>query len=100
MCAAKQVRCGDVGWSLARDVGHEALSGVLLCARDAGVCEARLMNKQTSGFGVNRLLQILTVLITRPPVKFINQWISEHYTDVRPTAQFKALTDRIQPLRN
>jgi hypothetical protein len=46
MYAAKQVRCGDVGWSLARDVGHETLSGVLLCACAASVCEAGLMNKQ------------------------------------------------------
>jgi len=32
--AAKQVLCGDVGWALAREVGHETLSGtgaVCLC---------------------------------------------------------------------
>jgi len=68
MYAAKQVRCGDVGWALARDVGHETLSGVVLCACAAGVCASRLMNKQTSGFSLNQLLQILTVLTKRLPV--------------------------------
>lgn len=54
MYAAKQVRCGDVGWALARDVGHESLSGVVLCACAAGERElAGLMNKQTSGFSLN-----------------------------------------------
>lgn len=65
---AKQVRCDDVGWALARDMGHETLSRVVLCACAAGVREVGLMNKQTSGFSLNQLLQILTVLITRLPV--------------------------------
>lgn len=50
MYAAKQVRCGDVGWALARVVGHEVL---WLCACAAGVRETGLMNKQASGFSLN-----------------------------------------------
>jgi len=63
--AAKQVRCGDVGRGLVRDVGHEILRGVVLCACVAGVREVGLMNKQTSGFSLNQLLHILAVLVMR-----------------------------------
>jgi hypothetical protein len=41
MQPAEQVRCGDVGWALARDVGHEVLCA---CACAAGVREAGLIN--------------------------------------------------------
>ena len=62
--AAKKVRCGDVGWALARDMGHEILSGVVLCTCAAGVREVGLMNKQISGFSLNQLPHILTVTIS------------------------------------
>jgi hypothetical protein len=100
--AAKQVRCGDVGWALARYVGHETLSGVVLCACAAGVRETGLMNKQTSGFSLNQLLQIVTVVILRLPVKSLTIG-SQNTTATANWAQeprsLQASNDRLQPIR-